>query len=92
MPYVRKVFRLLYETLEKVYTNLLEGYGELNYTHIDIEAMENPDRVLVRSGVDIELKGKEERYQNELIGIFEFEQGKVKSFWEYLILSILLKL
>lgn len=70
-------------TLEKIYRQLLDGYGELRYTHIDIESMSDPDKVLVRWGVDIELKGKSERYQNELIGIFEFENGKVKNFTEY---------
>jgi ketosteroid isomerase-like protein len=69
--------------LSAIYTSLLAGYGELKYTHIDIEAMDNPNKVLVRWGVDIELKGKTEHYQNELIGIFEFEDGKVKRFTEY---------
>src|SRR5687768_2049137 len=71
------------QQLEKIYTGLLAGYGELKYTHIDIEAMDNPNKVLVRWGVDIELKGKAEHYQNELIGIIEFENGKVKRFTEY---------
>jgi uncharacterized protein len=71
------------DNLEQIYTDLLAGYGELRYTHIDIDAMANPDKVLARWGVDIELKGKTERYKNELIGIFEFEDGKVKSFTEY---------
>lgn len=71
------------ENLENIYTNLLAGYGQLNYTHIDIEPMANADKVLVRWGVDIELKGKEKHYTNELIGVFEFENGKVKVFTEY---------
>lgn len=71
------------DSLESIYTNLIAGYGNLNYTHIDIEPMANPNKVLVRWGVDIELKGKTKHYQNELIGLFEFEHGKVKAFTEY---------
>lgn len=71
------------ENLEKVYTGLLAGYGQLQYTYINIEPLANPNKVLVRWGVDIELKGKTKHYQNELIGLFEFEDGKVKTFTEY---------
>jgi ketosteroid isomerase-like protein len=71
------------ETLRTVYRDLLAGYGELVYTHIDVLPMANPDKVLVEWGVDIELPASKSRYQNELIGMFSFKDGKVIELKEY---------
>ena len=71
------------DALREVYTNLLSGYGNLNFTHIEIEPLADPNRVMVRWGVDIELTGQASNYQNELIGTFEFKDGKVIQFYEY---------
>lgn len=70
-------------TLYETYKQLLSGYGELNFTHIEIEALADPNQVMVKWGVDIELLRNDQNYQNELIGTFEFEEGKVVRLTEY---------
>ena len=71
------------EALREVYRGLLAGYGKLTFTHIEIDALADPNQVMVKWGVDIELLGNDTPYQNELIGTFEFQQGKVTRLTEY---------
>jgi len=71
------------ETLGKVYHDLIGGYGRLTYTYIDISPMEDPNKVVVEWGVDIEVLATKGRYQNQLIGIFTFEDGKVVELKEF---------
>ena len=71
------------EALRDVYTDLLADYGRLTFTHIEIDALANPNQVMVKWGVDIELLGSNTAYQNELIGTFEFQDGKVSRLTEY---------
>ncbi len=71
------------DALGDAYRNLLSGYGDLNFTHIEINPLEDEDQIVVKWGVDIELNGSEQNYQNELIGTFEFKNGKVVRLTEY---------
>lgn len=71
------------ETLRNIYRDLIGGYGKLIYTHIEVYPMENPDKVVAEWGVDIEVLATKGRYQNELIGIFTFKEGKVIELKEY---------
>ncbi len=71
------------DALREAYTGLLNDYGELKFTHIEINPLEDKDQIMVKWGVDIELKGSDKNYQNELIGTFEFKDGKVVRLTEY---------
>ncbi len=45
--------------------------------------MEDPDRVVVEWGADIEVTATHGRYRDELIGIFTFRDGRVIELKEY---------
>ncbi len=71
------------EALRTTYSNLLSQYEALSFTHIEINPLMNEHQIVVKWGVDIELKNDNGRYQNDLIGTFEFENGKVVRLTEY---------
>jgi uncharacterized protein len=84
MPYAWGSFPTSFEGKEGIYqqySSLPKIFGKMSFPRT-IYATENPDVVFVQFKGDIEIKAGG-RYQNDYIGIFKFEQGLIKEYWEY---------
>ncbi|NJM88223.1 MAG: SnoaL-like domain-containing protein [Hydrococcus sp. RU_2_2] len=69
------------EGIYQQYSSLPQTFGKMSFPRT-IYATENPDVIFVQFKGDIEIKAGG-RYQNDYIGIFKFENGLIKEYYEY---------
>ncbi|ACK72547.1 conserved hypothetical protein [Gloeothece citriformis PCC 7424] len=65
----------------KQYSSLPEKFGKMSFPRT-IYPTENPDIFFVQFQGDIEIKSGG-HYQNDYIGLFKFEDGLIKEYYEY---------
>jgi ketosteroid isomerase-like protein len=69
--------------IHTLYKNIAAGFTRLEFTHIELHPLHDPDKVFARWNPRCELVGGGV-YTNESVGLFEFDdEGLIRHFSEY---------